>query len=131
MFFHKDSPSVISFTDQIDWSFDSHKNIVDTNLLPQQRAQNQGYYVKELEPLPSITEKCQAYDQVIQRSNQLRHHHHHKDNKLSTDEEIDRLVFEKQKAQKKKFRAEQQQLDKRRRKQYRIKMKMITPTEVC
>lgn len=83
--------------------------------------------MEELEPIPSSTEKCQAYDQVIQRSNQLRQESRR--HQLATSE-IDRRVFEKQKKKKKKAHEDQQQLDKRRRKQYRIKMKMITPTEV-
>lgn len=84
--------------------------------------------MEELKPIPSIAEKCQAYDQVIQRSNQLRQENHH--HNLAISDEIDRRVFEKQKKQKKKAHEDQQQLDKRRRKQYRVKMKMITPTEV-
>lgn len=133
MFFYKQSPSVISFVvNHVDHSTQS-QNIIDTNLIPQlqsQQQQKQEYYVKELEPLSSITEKCQTYDQVIQKSNHLKRHHHKGSSAVVVNQEIDRLVYEKQKAQKKKLREEQLQLDKRRRKQYRIKMKMTTPTEV-
>lgn len=80
--------------------------------------------ITELEPAPSnITlEKRQAYDQVIQQSNRLRHDR----TKLVLSDEIDRQVMENQK--KKRLLDSQQQS--KRSKKYRIKMKMNTPTEV-
>lgn len=125
LFFYKQSPSVVSFV--VNNSLEEHKNIIDTTLLHQQQTQN--YYVKELEPIQSITERCQAYDQVIQRSNQLQkdHHPHHS---IANLKEIDSLVLEKQKRKKNELHNEREQLNKRRRKQYRVKVKMNTATEV-
>ncbi|CAO3611561.1 unnamed protein product [Mucor hiemalis] len=127
LFFYKQSPSVVSFV--VNNRLGEHKNIIDTTLLQHQQQQTQHYYVKELEPIQSITEKCQAYDQVIQRSNQLQndHHQHHR---IANLKEIDSLVLEKQKRKKSQLHNEREQLNKRRRKQYRVKVKMNTATEI-
>lgn len=66
---------------------------------------------------------------MIQRSNQLQndHHQHHR---IANLKEIDSLVLEKQKRKKSQLHNEREQLNKRRRKQYRVKVKMNTATEV-
>ncbi|KAI7892980.1 uncharacterized protein EV154DRAFT_503531 [Mucor mucedo] len=121
LFFYQDAPSIVSFVDPQTKIVEPHKNIIET-LPPQQE-----YYVEELKAIPTIEEKRQAYDQMIERSKQLRLESHRRQLVTSA---IDRRVHEKQNRLKKKAHEDQQQLNKRKRKQYRIKMKMITPTEI-
>ncbi|KAI9366318.1 hypothetical protein BD770DRAFT_375951 [Pilaira anomala] len=107
LFFYKKASGVVSFIEDDD----RNKNRMNT-------------VITELEPAPSNTtlEKRQAYDQVIQQSNRLRHDR----TKLVLSDEIDRQVLENQK--KKRLLDSQQQS--KRSKKYRIKMKMNTPTEI-
>ncbi|KAI8050650.1 uncharacterized protein B0P05DRAFT_563031 [Gilbertella persicaria] len=106
LFFYKNASSVISFVDT-QWT-EEHKNIIDASLL------------KSLQE--SKIEKCQLYDQVIQRSNQLR-----QPSNSNIHDDISQIVYEKQQKEKKK-RKEQERSNKP--KKHRIKMKVISATEL-
>ncbi|KAI9255963.1 hypothetical protein EDC94DRAFT_587119 [Helicostylum pulchrum] len=122
LFFYKEATSVISFVDRSEPNTEGYKNRIDTMTEVQQPG-----YVEELEAIPTVTEKCQAYDQMIQRSNLLRKDHHHTNLVLS--DEIDRQVLAKKKSQLQQQQQQQQQQNKKSKK-YRVKMKVNTPTEV-
>ncbi|GAA5812161.1 hypothetical protein MFLAVUS_005611 [Mucor flavus] len=103
-------------------NMEGYKNRIDTMTAVQQPG-----YIEELEAIPTIAEKCQAYDQMIQRSNLLRKDHHHTNLVLS--DEIDRQVLAKKKSQLQQQQQQQQQQSKKSKK-YRVKMKINTPTEI-
>ncbi|KAI8076048.1 hypothetical protein BDF21DRAFT_494809 [Thamnidium elegans] len=119
LFFYKEATSVISFVDGSEPNLEGYKNRIDTMMTVQEPG-----YIEELEAIPTITEKCQAYDQMIQRSNLLRKDHH--STNLVLSDEIDRQV----QAKKKSLRKQQQEQQSKKNKKYRIKMKMNTPTEI-
>lgn len=77
-------------------------------------------------------DKCQAYDQIIHRSNQLRqlYHHCHSINKQTS--QLDDIVHQDQRSKRKRqHRESNQDQDKRKRAKYRVKMsKMNTPIEI-
>jgi len=77
-------------------------------------------------------DKCQVYDQIVHRSNQLRqlYHHHHSINKQTSH--IDGIVPQDQNSKRKRQHQESNQhQDKRKRAKYRVKLtKMNTPIEI-
>lgn len=116
LFFYKDSSSVISFIEPSVSDSSSTKHITDDI---HQINQHQH-------------DKCQAYDQIIHRSNQLRqlYHHHHPMHKQTS--QLDDIVHQDQRSKRKRQQQESNQhQDKRKRAKYRVKMnKMNTPIEV-